>query len=872
MANGEVPRDRLDLKDNREILSPPIVKEPLYACATAVTVIGFVPHAELELEIAGVALPRRQAGFPDPHGFTFTGLTPLTANQVVRARQFVNGIPSGWSAPVTVRKYTEDFPAGPPRPEINPAPVFECGSRTGVSNLLTGCNVWIEADAVEVGRVDGARDHQGVNVNPDYGRNQHVRAFAEMCGDLAPPSEEFITPPPPAPLPIPALDPAYEHGEVIRIANLVNGARFFVERGAVTIGPIRTWGWAHLVGLSPPFVNGETITVRQQMCPFNPPSDPGSTTVLPCSDLPTPQVEPIQVGDTQIRVVEHVAGATIKVFANTTKIGDGGGDIVALTRPVAAGETIYIYQVVGTCVGSNVRVVEPKCVAPPVGSSPAGLNLFPVGFSDYASGDFKGSVYYPAEDDGEKQPFNGAAAEVRRAPIVFMAHGNHHTRYNPDDREEEGSPNCNPPSPANWVELPNHKGYDYLQRQLARMGIVAVSVDCNETNGCTFNSVQNIERRAELIMGSIAHFQSLDSGGDAVFGNRIDFTRLGLMGHSRGGEAVVIAGNQSPGNLGVDVRAVISIAPVNHDMFVPQDYAFMTILPASDGDVSDNGGARFYDQAPPSPLKSQLYIDFANHNYYNRQWVHDEDGRLPPAILTRSEAERTLSAYACALYRAYLLDHATTGYLTYRVRPPGITTANIHLSFEWKDQVTVDDHEQANGIGRNSLNQPTAQPAGFNADEFELWQGSAAPYATNTFFGRTVGMVAEAPRGGIFESQLDRDYDLSDPQFEIWIRAAEVSDGGANGARGCEFRLGLQDAGNNRAWSDSNHVGPVPRPFDQAPGVTKSMLTTLRFPVQCFHPEREKFDSGAVRAILIEYDGRERRPLAADVLQIVREP
>jgi hypothetical protein len=873
MADGEMLRDRLGLQDNREILSPPIVKSPLYACATAVIVLGFVAHAELELEIGGSTLPRKQAGSPDPDGFIFTGLAVLSAPQIVRARQFVDGIPSNWSQPVTVRNYTADFPAGPPRPEINPAPVYECGSRTGVSNLLIGCNVWIEADGTEVGRVNGAKDHQGVNVNPDYSLNERVRAYAEMCGDRTPPSEEFITQSPPAPLPVPVLDPAYEDGEVIRITNLVNGASFHVDRGGVTIGPIRTWGWAHLVSLNPPFSAGETITVRQQMCASDPPSDPGSTTVRPCADLPAPIVEPIQIGDTQIRLIEYVPGARIKVFANTTKIGDGGGAVIALVRPVQDGETIYVYQVLGPCEGRNVRVVEPKCVAPPVTVNPAALNLFPVGFADYATGDFKGSVYYPAEDDGQGRPFNRSLAEIRRAPIVFIAHGNHPTRYNPDDRMEENSPNCDPPSPASWREIPNHKGYSYFQRQLARMGIIAVSVDCNETNGCTWNTVQNIERRAELIMGSIGHFQALDRGGDAIFGNHIDFSRVGLMGHSRGGEAVVIAGNQSPGLLGVTVRAVIALAPVNHGLFLPQDYAFMTILPANDGDVSENGGARFYDKAVPRPLKSQLYIDFANHNFFNREWVRDEKGRLPPVILSRWECERILSAYGCAMYRSFLLDHATTGYLTYRVRPPGINTGNIHLSFEWIGQVTVDDHEQGNLITVNSLNHPTSQSGGLAANEYGLQQAGMSPYVPNTFFGETVGMVVEGLRLGVFRSELDREYDLSDPRFEIWLRAAEVSNGGPNASTGPVFRVGLEDQSGNRAWTDINQVGLLPRPFDQSPLSTKSILTTLRVPASCFRPEqRENFRNNAVSAILIEYDGKGVRPVAFDVLQIVREP
>lgn len=866
MNEDEIELEKLHIRDNPEILSPPVVSQ-LYACATAVTVTGFVPHAKLELEINGSSLPLTQAGYADPDGFTFTGIGPLTAGQVVRAKQHSGGSASDWSDPVTVRDYTQDYPAGPPRPEVSPEPVYQCGSRTGVRNLLVGCNAWIMADGSEVGRVDGAKEHQGINVNPDYGLNQRVRAWAEMCSDQSPPSVQYIAGPPPNPLPTPAIDDAYEDGDRIRITNLVNGARFTIDRAGTTIGPYRTWGHAHLVTLSPPFVAGETIAVTQQMCASDPPSDPGKTEVKPCSDLPAPQVHPIQVGATSVTVTSWAAGAQIKIFQGTEKIGDGGPAVVMLTRPVAEGDPVYVYQVVGNCQGSTVRVVNPRCVEPPTGGNPAGRNLFPVGHLDFASGTYKGSVYYPAEDDGNGQDFNKRWAEVSRSPIVFMAHGNHATHHDPGNREDE---TCSPQ--PGWPEIPNHKGYRYLQTQLARMGFIAVSVDCNATN-CSFNTLANIEQRADLIIGTIDHFKSLDSGGDAIFKDKIDFGNVGLMGHSRGGEAVVIAGNQAPGRLGVTVKAVISLAPVNHDMFTSADYAFMTILPASDGDVSDNGGARFYDIAKPAPFKSQIYIDWANHNYFNREWVKDEDGRTPPAILQRGEHERILSRYGCAFLRTFLMGHDMTRYLTYRVHPPGIETKNVHLSFEWAEQTMVDDHEQPNGIAKNTMDEPTSQSSGMSADEFELWQGAGNPYSSNTFWGRTVGMVMESRQGAVFRSQLDAAYDLRPTReqvYEIWVRVAEVSEGGSNPSGSTGFELGLEDGNGQVAWADSDEVGGVPRPFDNPPGSTKSMLTTLRFPVSCFRPEEGKFEHQDISAIQIRFDRSEKRPLAFDVLQIVR--
>jgi hypothetical protein len=101
------------------------------------------------------------------------------------------------------------------------------------------------------------------------------------------------------------------------------------------------------------------------------------------------------------------------------------------------------------------------------------------------------------------------------------------------------------------------------------------------------------------------------------------------------------------------------------------------------------------------------------------------------------------------------------------------------------------------------------------------------------------------------------------------LRRAALIASSMPGATG--FAMGLEDSNGQRAWASSDTVGGVPRPFDQSPGSTKSMLTTLRFPVRCFRPEKERLDLGAVQALLVRYDRADNRALGFDVLQIVRE-
>ena len=136
--------------------------------------------------------------------------TAIVAGQKARVRQHHGGATSSWAAEVEVRDHTVDYPAGPPRPQVYPAPVYACGSRTGVGNLLGGGNVWIPADGAEVGRVDGCgAPQQGVNVDPSYTLGQRVRGHYELCSDETPPSLEHVAQPGLSPTPAPTFGATY---------------------------------------------------------------------------------------------------------------------------------------------------------------------------------------------------------------------------------------------------------------------------------------------------------------------------------------------------------------------------------------------------------------------------------------------------------------------------------------------------------------------------------------------------------------------------------------------------------------------------------------------------------------------------------------
>jgi hypothetical protein len=368
-------------------------------------------------------------------------------------------------------------------------------------------------------------------------------------------------------------------------------------------------------------------------------------------------------------------------------------------------------------------------------------------------------------------------------------------------------------------------------------------------------------RRAELAIATIAHLQQMDTTGPILQG-RIDFGRTGLMGHSRGGDCVLAARerNTLPG---VTIRAILSLAPVDSDAHNgrPRDCAFMTILPAADGDVRENDGAKFYDQAQPSPVKTQLYVHHANHNFFNRQWLNDDTGGGLP-IMSRPEHERILATYGCSFFRSTLRNDPTQGYLLGQTLPSGVQHQNIHLSYEVEGARVVDNYEQ-HPITINNEGQTTSQSGGLTAATFRFAQAAGA--FNSSFFGNTAGNVSRSV--GRFREPLNGLANLD--RAEVWVRAAEVFEG-AIAANPTGFRVGVEDNAGTVAWLDVDTVGGLPRPFDRTmfDRLTKTMPTTFRFPGSCFKAVAPHLHLDAIRAVLLGLTRDDQRAIAFDDVEI----
>jgi hypothetical protein len=211
-------------------------------------------------------------------------------------------------------------------------------------------------------------------------------------------------------------------------------------------------------------------------------------------------------------------------------------------------------------------------------------------------------------------------------PVILFMHGRHATCF------VGGSALLQWPCTAkNSQSIPSYTGYDYVADVIASHGYVVVSVSANGVNAVD-NSVFDLGAlaRAELLQKHLEILKTFNTTGGAPFGTKfagkLDLTRVGTMGHSRGGEGVVRHKSLNDA-LGAPygIKAVFPLAPVDFNRFVVNNAALNVLLPYCDGDVSDLQGVHFYDDArynvpgDQSPKHYELVMG-ANHNFYNTIW------------------------------------------------------------------------------------------------------------------------------------------------------------------------------------------------------------------------------------------------------------
>ncbi len=376
--DGRIVEGGKDWKDNREVVSPLILREPLYDCTNVVWVSGFIQGAEVTVFEGANPIGTAIGRFPA--GEQFTVSISFVKGQVITAKQKFMSVTGGPSNAVTVRGVHDDYPGGVPTPNVIPPPLFKCGLATSANSFVPGAEVTVQSEpstggggfgpgvAIGGGPAAAPWPNWWTGVGPAFERDARVTVSYKICDLTSPRSPAQIVQDQPTTIPKPTVqDNVYEGGRIVVVEGGLNGSRLRVFSGATQIGDSATPGGApQQMWIDPAATSGASLTATQSLCDTSPPSDP--VTVKPCSELPAAVAKQPQPGDDRIELITFVPGARIIVLAGgTEEIGDGGAPVVMLTRPLNNGEELTIIQMLGECRSRWVHVITVRC---PFGTDP----------------------------------------------------------------------------------------------------------------------------------------------------------------------------------------------------------------------------------------------------------------------------------------------------------------------------------------------------------------------------------------------------------------------------------------------------------------------------------------------------------------------
>jgi dienelactone hydrolase len=330
---------------------------------------------------------------------------------------------------------------------------------------------------------------------------------------------------------------------------------------------------------------------------------------------------------------------------------------------------------------------------------------------DFTKLPVNGRVWYP---DGPG-PF----------PLVLIVHGNH-------DMKEFSDP-----------------GYQYLGELLASRGFILASVDQNFLNGFMRN--EN-DARGWMLLQHLKAWRTFQDSVDSPLRGKVDMGNIALMGHSRGGEAVAVAGlfnrlSHYPDDANVtfdfnfDIKGLVAIAPVD-GQYRPAEkptplsnYNYLLMHGSHDGDVSSFSGLtqyerlRFTDGKPW--FKSAVFVYRANHGQWNTVWGNSDWGKTGPRALdlrgfiTQEEQRRFAEVYITAFLEASLRgrDEYLPLFRDHRVAGGWLPKTMYITRFEDANFKAIADFEE-------DVDVTTATVAGasLRGDSLSTWKEAAVPF------------------------------------------------------------------------------------------------------------------------------------------------
>ncbi len=464
-------------------------------------------------------------------------------------------------------------------------------------------------------------------------------------------------------------------------------------------------------------------------------------------------------------------------------------------------------------------------------------------------------IFYPTD-----------VASGERLPLIVFSHGNTH----------------------------NLRWYDYLGRQLASYGYVALLPAINAEPGigtAASSTLLHIE----------AFFAQLPEIAGGVLTGRVDPERQVWIGHSRGGEGVVLALDRiraaqptfvPAGYAPSAVRGLALLAPTDFSgplSSAPADTPTLLLYGSADGDVyggPDNpAGQPFAIFERAAGARAAVYLHGADHNYFNCCGVRDWSG-TPGYDLTRPIAQKITRAALLAFLGMVLRDERELSEYFWRqfeeLRPsgvPALTPSGHEVTVDRDSRRLPDGGEVAVIDNFQSQPDPALSSAGgavtanvINLRETRLGDtdGTFAYSPDDAAQGMTRARPADLARGATFEApagvntfiEFSLPAALRDWRDAEWLslRVCQITRAPLTRAilADSTFHIAVRDAaGNQRSLNIGAYGGGVEEPYARAgfgDGVGwANAFETMRIRIDDFRVGGEPLDLAQIVALRLQF-------------------
>ena len=429
----------------------------------------------------------------------------------------------------------------------------------------------------------------------------------------------------------------------------------------------------------------------------------------------------------------------------------------------------------------------------------------------------KANVFFPTDTPGLTDPAFISPSQPNY-PLIVIIHGNGH----------------------------NYTSYDFLLEHFAKNGFIAASIDVRYFNGASDVHGMGGQGRAEALF---PHLNVINT----KFGSSVQ-NNIGIMGHSRGGDAVVKAAriNQQQA-LGHNINAVIALAPT--DQYGTEvlggtwSKPFFVLYGSRDGDIDGDiwvsgytvpqTGFAHFDRADGSK-KSMCFVFRATHNGFITTNYEADAGDIPDLLLPATQ-QAFSKAYMNAFYRWHLKNESQwEGMFAGEWTPGSVSATGAKFYIQYQDPTAkiVDEFEGAINWQASTIGGTVDHGGTLPVDPSEGKMSAAiisgldpkSPHDTQGL------KVRWNHAGDKLVFSIPPNHKNVSGYSVLSFRVTQKTDSTDNLANQPQnFRLALKDGSNNERAVRVSAFSEIPFPDHRSNhALSKSAMNTVRIPLKSY--------------------------------------